>query len=164
MELDYFHSIFVVSISVTDILFFFCIHQHHPQRVFYTIKSDHAIPLSKFSSGSSEHLEESRKLVFWKFLHDLTPADLFLIFCHHSTLHSLLLRIPPRRNLSLTSGPLYMQIHPLPDLWVYDPDQNRGEPTLRLEKYPLRLRGKENSEGWGLLQRKLGLKESKQRL
>lgn len=83
-------------------------------------------------------------LVFWKFLHDLTPADLFLIFCITPPFTHSLLRIPPRRNLSLTSGPSHMQYIPCLIYEFYDPDQNRGEPTLRLEKNPLRLTGKEN--------------------
>lgn len=68
-----------------------------------------SVHCSKFCGGFLVCLEESLKcFCFLEAFHDLTPADFPLVFCHHSTLHSLLLGIPPRWNLSLTSGPLHM--------------------------------------------------------
>ena len=164
VELDCFHSIFKVSISETDFYFYFCIHQYHPQRVFYTIKSDHAIPLSKFSSGSSEHLEESQEC--FCFLDATSRSNPCCL--PHLVPSRYPARTPPWHPSKMESQSYFRAfahaIHPLPDRCLYDPDQNRGEPTLRLERYPLRLTGEENWECLGAPAEKIGSGGAKQQL
>ena len=164
MELDYFHSIFVVSISVTDVLFFFFFVFTNITHKEYFIPLSLIMPFHCQSSpvGPQNTYKKVRNACFlevpswsnpcWPLPHLLSSLYPSLTPPSHSS------EVESQSDLRAFAH----AIHPLPDPWVYDPDQNRGEPTLRLEKYPLRLTGKENSEGCGLLQRKLGLKEPKQ--